>query len=187
MPKVSLIERIPNFRLLTKKIDEIALHQLSEIEVDGIPMRAQKLAEWSSAVRTGRELAGDAGGVAGSSLNGWGQADATASTTPTAGAFLAGLSGAHSGNRGDVRDPRGEDRRVQAGRGGLGWPPCCLQMQMPTPAMMTACFASCTSELRRGQIDYQGAPCKLSVPRPEALPSASVGVVTLHPRMGAVQ
>src|SRR6266702_1005740 len=40
---------------IDRKIDEIALHQLSEIEVDGIPMRAQKLAEL---VLSGNELHG---------------------------------------------------------------------------------------------------------------------------------
>ena len=40
---------------IDKRIDEIALHQLSEVEVDGVPMRAQKLAEL---VLTGNELHG---------------------------------------------------------------------------------------------------------------------------------
>jgi very-short-patch-repair endonuclease len=40
---------------IDRRIDEIALHQLSEIEVDGIPMRAQKLAEL---VLSGNELYG---------------------------------------------------------------------------------------------------------------------------------
>lgn len=38
-----------------RRINEIALHQLSEIEVDGVPMRAQKLAEL---VQSGNELHG---------------------------------------------------------------------------------------------------------------------------------
>jgi KaiC/GvpD/RAD55 family RecA-like ATPase len=40
---------------IDKRIDEIALHQLSEVEVDGVPMRAQRLAEL---VLTGNELHG---------------------------------------------------------------------------------------------------------------------------------
>jgi hypothetical protein len=40
---------------IDKRIDEIALHQLSEVEVDGVPMRAQKLAEL---VVSGNELHG---------------------------------------------------------------------------------------------------------------------------------
>lgn len=40
---------------IDKRIDEIALHQLSEIEIDGVPMRAQKLAEM---VVSGNELHG---------------------------------------------------------------------------------------------------------------------------------
>jgi hypothetical protein len=40
---------------IDKRINEIALHQLSEIEVDGVPMRAQKLAEL---VQSGNELHG---------------------------------------------------------------------------------------------------------------------------------
>ncbi|PSH02711.1 MAG: very short patch repair endonuclease [Acidobacteria bacterium] len=40
---------------IDRRINEIALHQLSEIEVDGVPMRAQKLAEL---VLSGNELHG---------------------------------------------------------------------------------------------------------------------------------
>ncbi len=40
---------------IDRRINEIALHQLSEIEVDGVPMRAQKLAEL---VQSGNELHG---------------------------------------------------------------------------------------------------------------------------------
>ena len=40
---------------IDRRINEIALHQLSEIEVDGVPMRAQKLAEL---VQSGSELHG---------------------------------------------------------------------------------------------------------------------------------
>ncbi len=40
---------------IDRRISEIALHQLSEIEVDGVPMRAQKLAEL---VQSGNELHG---------------------------------------------------------------------------------------------------------------------------------
>jgi very-short-patch-repair endonuclease len=40
---------------IDRRINEIALHQLSEIEVDGVPMRAQRLAEL---VQSGNELHG---------------------------------------------------------------------------------------------------------------------------------
>lgn len=40
---------------IDRRINEIALHQLSEIEVDGVPMRAQKLAEL---VQSGNDLHG---------------------------------------------------------------------------------------------------------------------------------
>ena len=95
--------------------------------------------------------------AAGSSLSGLGPTDAKGSTTPTAGASVAGPSGAHSGSCGGRSASMwlgSPPRSSWTWR--TGWPPSCLRMPTLTPATMTGCFADCTSELRWGQIEYQG-------------------------------